>query len=153
MVTSVCVVETTTGAAPAAPAASATATAMTPLSFVHLRNACGIHVDGEVRSPHRLRAEVVGGRSPDSSGGAAPQIESPQNRHLDLLAVVNCHAKQGVCQNWARCSGNCPNDRCQRPGSRPVAAFWRPRESESELFGYVPLRLDEPPDAGALTVK
>jgi hypothetical protein len=24
-------------------------------------------------------------RSPDSSGGAAPQIESPQNRHLDLL--------------------------------------------------------------------
>jgi hypothetical protein len=83
MVTSVCVVETMIGAAPAAPAASATATATTPLSVVHLRNACGIQLDGEVRSPHRPCAEVVGG-SPDSSGGAAPQIESPQDRHLDL---------------------------------------------------------------------
>jgi hypothetical protein len=85
MVTSVCVVETMIGPAPAALTASATATDTTPLSVVHLRNACGIPVEGEVRSRHRLRAEVAAVRSPDSSGGAAPQIESPQNRHLDLL--------------------------------------------------------------------
>jgi hypothetical protein len=80
MVTSVCVVETMIGAAAAAPTTSATTTATTPLSVVHLRNACRIQVDDE-----RLRGEVVVVRSPDSSGGAAPQIESPQSRHLDLL--------------------------------------------------------------------
>jgi hypothetical protein len=83
MVTSVCVVETMIGAAPAVPTPSATATATTPkLSDFDPRNAGGVPLDS-VRSRHRLHAEVVVGRSPDSSG-AAPQIESPQNRHLDL---------------------------------------------------------------------
>jgi hypothetical protein len=87
MVTSVCVVEIMIGAAPAAPTASATTTATRPrLSEVDLRNAGGVPLDGGFRSRQRLPAEVVG-RSPDSSGGAAPQIESPQNRHLDLLVV------------------------------------------------------------------
>jgi hypothetical protein len=35
------------------------------------------------------------GRSPDSSGGAAPQIESPQNRHLDLLVGSQLSYKAG----------------------------------------------------------
>jgi hypothetical protein len=101
MVTSVCVVETMIGAAAAAPTASATTTATTPLSVVHLRNACGIQMEDE-----RLRGEVVVVRSPDSSGGAAPQIESPQNRHLDLLVCVNCHGHLSICQNLELCSGN-----------------------------------------------
>jgi hypothetical protein len=33
-------------------------------------------------------------------------------------------------------------------GSRPVAVFWRRRESESELFGYVLLWVDEPTTQG-----
>jgi hypothetical protein len=85
MVTSVRVVETMIGAVPAAPTASASTAATRPLSVVHFRNAFGIQVDGQVRSRYRLRAEVAAVRSPDSSGRAAPQIESPQNRHLDLL--------------------------------------------------------------------
>jgi hypothetical protein len=96
MVTSVSVVETMIGAAPAALIASATTTARKPeLSDVHLRNACGIPVDGEVRDSHRLRAEVAVVRPPDSSGKAAPQIESPQNRHLDLLvrSQLSCKAQ------------------------------------------------------------
>jgi hypothetical protein len=106
MVTSVCVVETMIGAAPAAPPASATTTATRPLSVVHLRNAFGIQVDGEVHSCYRLRTEVVGGGRPIPSGGAAPQIESPQNGHLDLLVVVNCHARPSICQKWPCCSEN-----------------------------------------------
>jgi hypothetical protein len=59
MVTSVCVVETMIGAAPAAPTPSATTTATTPtLSDVDLRNAGGVPLDGGVRSPHGLRAEA-----------------------------------------------------------------------------------------------
>jgi hypothetical protein len=94
------------GAARAVPTASATTTATRPLSVVHLRNACGIQVDGEVRSRYRLRAEAEGGRSPDSSGGAAPQIESPQNRHLDLLVGSQLYVYLSICQKWAACSGN-----------------------------------------------
>jgi hypothetical protein len=88
MVTSVCVAETMIGSAAAAPSTSATTAATTlKLSDVDLRNAGGVPLDGEVRSPHRLRAEVAVGGSPVSSGEAAPQIESPQNGHLDLLVL------------------------------------------------------------------
>jgi hypothetical protein len=87
MVTSVCVAETMIGSAAAAPSTSATTAATTlKLSDVDLRNAGGVPLDG-VRSPHRVRAEVAVGGSPVSSGEAAPQIESPQNRHLDLLVL------------------------------------------------------------------
>jgi hypothetical protein len=87
MVTSVCVAETMIGSAAAAPSTSATTAATTlKLSDVDLRNAGGVPLDG-VRSPHRLRAEVAVGGSPVSSGEAAPQIESPQNGHLDLLVL------------------------------------------------------------------
>src|SRR5215218_4212481 len=87
MVTSVCVVETMIGAAPAAPTASATTTAATPkLSDVDLRNAGGVPLDGEVAAVADCR-RGRSSRSPDSSGEAAPQIESPQQRHLDLLVL------------------------------------------------------------------
>lgn len=83
----VCVVEAMIGAALAAPTPSATATATTPkLSDVDLRNAGASHWTVKFAAVTDCRRGPVRG-SRDSSGKAAPQIELPQNRHLDLLVL------------------------------------------------------------------